>query len=364
MPVDQFSARWTGVYKADKDGTVKFQLAGDDGYRLFVNDKLITGDWGNHSFSTRSAFMQVSAGEIYRLRIEYFDNVGEATVCFQAGMMDEERLASSLKHARNVIVCAGFNSSTEGEGFDRPFALSYGQEYLINKVASLHDNVAVVVNAGGGIDFRNWGQSVQAILMAWYPGQEGGKALAEIITGKLSPSGKLPVSIEEKWEDNPVYGNYYDNRNVPHKRVQYAEGVFVGYRGYDRNGKQPLYPFGYGLSYSSFEYSNLSVEKTGGSRVTVSFDIKNTGKMDAAEAAQVYVRDVECSVPRPLKELKGYDKVYLKKGETKRVRILLDEEAFAYYDVESHRFVVEKGTFEILAGPSSADLPLKATVVL
>ncbi len=98
-------------------------------------------------------------------------------------MMDEERLASSLKHARNVIVCAGFNSSTEGEGFDRPFALSYGQEYLINKVASLHDNVAVVVNAGGGIDFRNWGQSVQAILMAWYPGQEGGKALAEIITG-------------------------------------------------------------------------------------------------------------------------------------------------------------------------------------
>jgi beta-glucosidase len=345
-------------------GTVKFQLAGDDGYRLFVNDKLITGDWGNHSFSTRSAFMQVSAGEIYRLRIEYFDNVGEATVSFQAGMMDEERLASSLKHARNVIVCAGFNSSTEGEGFDRPFALSYGQEYLINKVASLHDNVAVVVNAGGGIDFRNWGQSVQAILMAWYPGQEGGKALAEIITGKLSPSGKLPVSIEEKWEDNPVYGNYYDNRNVPHKRVQYAEGVFVGYRGYDRNGKQPLYPFGYGLSYSSFEYSNLSVEKTGGSRVTVSFDIKNTGKMDAAEAAQVYVRDVECSVPRPLKELKGYDKVYLKKGETKRVRILLDEEAFAYYDVESHRFVVEKGTFEILAGPSSADLPLKATVVL
>ena len=364
MPVDQFSARWTGVYKADKDGTVKFQLAGDDGYRLFVNDKLITGDWGNHSFSTRSAFMQVSAGEIYRLRIEYFDNVGEATVSFQAGMMDEERLASSLKHARNIVVCAGFNSSTEGEGFDRPFALSYGQEYLINKVASLHDNVAVVVNAGGGIDFRNWGQNVQAILMAWYPGQEGGKALAEIITGKLSPSGKLPVSIEEKWEDNPVYGNYYDNRNVPHKRVQYAEGVFVGYRGYDRNGKQPLYPFGYGLSYSSFEYSNLSVEKTGGSRVTVSFDIKNTGKMDAAEAAQVYVRDVECSVPRPLKELKGYDKVYLKKGETKRVRILLDEEAFAYYDVESHRFVVEKGTFEILAGPSSADLPLKATVVL
>lgn len=289
-------------------------MAGDDGYRLFVNDKMVTGDWGNHSFSTRSAFMQVKAGELYKLRIEYFDNAGEATVKFQAGMLDEERLSASLRRAANVIVCAGFNSSTEGEGFDRPFALSHGQEYLINKVASLHKNVTVVVNAGGGIDFRNWGKNVQAVLMAWYPGQEGGKAIAEIITGKLSPSGKLPVSIEERWEDNPVYDNYYDNRNVPHKRVQYAEGVFVGYRGYDRTGKRPLYPFGYGLSYSRFEYSDMTVEKLGDNRFSVRFDVKNIGNMDAAEVVQVYVRDVKSSVPRPLKELKGYDKVYLKKG--------------------------------------------------
>lgn len=364
MPVDQFSVCWNGVYRADKDGTLKFQLAGDDGYRLFVNGKLITGDWGNHSFSTRSAFMQVKAGEAYKLRIEYFDNVGEATVSFQAGMMDEERLGASLKRADNVVVCVGFNSSTEGEGFDRPFALSHGQEYLINKVASLHKNVTVVVNAGGGIDFRNWGQHVQAILMAWYPGQEGGKALAEIITGKLSPSGKLPISIEEKWEDNPVYNNYYDIRNVPHKRVQYAEGVFVGYRGYDRTGKQPLYPFGYGLSYSSFEYSHMTVNKVGNDRVTVSLEVKNTGKMDAAEIVQVYVQDIKSSVPRPLKELKGYDKVYLKKGETGRVTISLDKDAFAFYDINSRQFVVERGEFAILAGPSSNDLPLKETIIL
>ena len=173
-------------------------------------------------------------------------------------------MASSLKHAQECYCYVpGSTAVQKVKGSTVRLHCHTGREYLINKVASLHDNVAVVVNAGGGIDFRNWGQSVQAILMAWYPGQEGGKALAEIITGKLSPSGKLPVGIEEKWEDNPVYGNYYDNRNVPHKRVQYAEGVFVGYRGYDRNGKQPLYRFGYGLSYSSFEYSNLSVEKTG-----------------------------------------------------------------------------------------------------
>ena len=273
---------------------------------------------------------------------------------------------TSYKETGAAVAEEGSVSDMEcGEGFDRASLSLLGrQQELLESLQKTGKPLIVVYIEGRPLE-KNWASEyADALLTAYYPGQEGGKALAEIITGKLSPSGKLPVSIEEKWEDNPVYGNYYDNRNVPHKRVQYAEGVFVGYRGYDRNGKQPLYPFGYGLSYSSFEYSNLSVEKTGGSRVTVSFDIKNTGKMDAAEAAQVYVRDVECSVPRPLKELKGYDKVYLKKGETKRVRILLDEEAFAYYDVESHRFVVEKGTFEILAGPSSADLPLKATVVL
>lgn len=364
MPTDQFSARWTGVYRAQKDGTIKFQLAGDDGYRLFVNDQLITGDWGNHSYSTRSAFMEVKAGEIYKFRMEYFDNVGEATVSFRAGMMDEAQLATSLKRAQNVIVCAGFNSSTEGEGFDRPFALSHGQEYLINKVGSLHNNVTVIVNAGGGIDFRNWGKNVQSILLAWYPGQEGGQALAEIITGKISPSGKLPISIEEKWEDNPTFNSYYDNRNVAHKRVQYTEGIFVGYRGYDQTGKKPLYPFGYGLSYSSFAYSNLTAEKTGTNSVTVSFDIKNTGKTDAAEIAQVYVSDIHSSVPRPLKELKGYDKVYLKSGESKRISISLSKEAFAFYDIHTHQFVVEPGAFKIQIGPSSADLPLTTTLNL
>ena len=135
-------------------------------------------------------------------------------------------------------------------------------------------------------------------------------------------------------------------------------------QGYDRSGKEPFYPFGYGLSYSTFAYSNLAVEKTGEHQVTVSFDIKNTGKMDASEIAQVYVHDVESSVPRPLKELKGYDKVFLKKGETQRLSIVLNEDAFSYYDMNQHRFVVEKGVFEILVGPASNQLPLKAAIEL
>lgn len=364
LPDDKYSACWTAVYRPRTSGTVQFQLAGDDGYRLFVNDRLLTGDWGNHSYSTRNAFMQVEAGQEYRLRVEYFDNAGEATIRFHAGMLDEALLVSALKQADNVIVCVGFNSSIEGEGFDRPFALPYGQEYLIDKVTTLHDKVTVVVNSGGGIDFRNWGAKAEAVLMAWYPGQEGGQALAEIITGRISPSGKLPITIEKRWEDNPVCASYYDNRNVPHKRVQYAEGVFVGYRGYEHTGTQPLYPFGYGLSYSQFQYSNLTIRKVGDNLVRVAFDLKNTGKVDAAEVAQIYVGDVLASVPRPKKELKGYEKVFLKRGEQKRISLLLDAEAFAYYDVCTQQFVVESGDFDIWVGSSSAVLPLHGRVKL
>jgi hypothetical protein len=174
----------------------------------------------------------------------------------------------------------------------------------------------------------------------------------------------LPISIEEKWENNPVYNSYYDKRDVTHRRVLYSEGVFTGYRGYDKSGKKPLFPFGFGLSYTTFSYSNLSLEKSGENKVKVSFDVKNTGKVDGSEVAQVYVHDVQASVPQPLKELKGYEKVYLKHGETKRVTVELDEEAFSFYDVNKHGFVVEPGDFDIMVGSSSAELPLHKVITL
>jgi beta-glucosidase len=206
---------------------------------------------------------------------------------------------------------------------------------------------------------------VKAIVMAWYSGQEGGRAVAEILTGVISPSGKLPISIEHRWEDNPVSKSYYENMKfAEYKRTQYSEGIFMGYRGYDKSGIKPLYPFGYGLSYTTFAYDNLIVEKNGVNRIKVTFDISNTGKMDAAEVAQVYVHDVKSSVPRPYKELKGYEKVFLKKGETKRVTIELEDDAFSYYDMDKQRFVVEKGDFEILVGTSSECLPLKGSITL
>ena len=358
MPDDGFSATWTGVYKAEDSGTVRVKMAGDDGYRLYVNGKLIGGDWGNHSLTTRSVFFEVEAGKTYDLKFDFYDNAGEATVVFEAGLMNKAKLEASLRAASDVLYCAGFNSSTEGEGWERPFTLPADQIRMMNLVSSMHDRVTVAVNAGGGVDFNGWSENVEAVLMAWHPGQEGGQALAEILTGKVSPSGKLPISIESRWEDNPVHDSYYDHD----KRVTYTEGVFVGYRGYDRTGKTPKYPFGYGLSYTDFEYSGLEVRKAGKNVYEVSFDIANTGSMDAYETAQVYVGDPEASVKRPLKELKGYEKIFVKAGETVRVSVELDSEAFAFYDVDTESFVIEPGEFIISAGPSSAELPLSATL--
>lgn len=364
FPVDGFSVRWTSGYVAQTDGLLKVCIGGDDGYRLFMNDKQIAGDWGNHAYSSREVVLEVKAGKEYRFKVEYYDNSWSALVRFEAYKLNEERLRKELAKVKNVVLCTGFNSDIEGEGFDRSFALPRHQEMFIKKIAALHPNLIVVLNAGGGVDLSAWGDVAKAIVMAWYPGQEGGRAIAEILSGKISPSGKLPISIERKWEDNPVYGSYYENLKADYKRVDYSEGVFVGYRGYDRSGKEPLYPFGYGLSYSTFVYSNLIVEKIADHRMKVSFDIKNIGRMDASEVAQVYVHDVVASVPRPLKELKGYEKVFLKKGETKRLSIELNEDAFSYYDMDRHRFIIEKGDFEIWVGPVSNRLPLRATIRL
>ena len=366
FPADGFSVRWTATYVPVTNGLVRMTMCGRGGYRAYINDQLICTD----HLPEREQVIEVEAGKKYRLRVEYHNYGGDSRIGLKAGRLNESLLKQTLAKAKNVVLCVGFNNGDEdggieGEGADRSFALPKPRLELIRKVTSLHDNVVVVVNAGGGIDFSDWGDKVKAIVMAWYSGQEGGRAVAEILTGVISPSGKLPISIEHRWEDNPVSKSYYENMKfVEYKRTQYSEGIFMGYRGYDKSGIKPLYPFGYGLSYTTFAYGNLMVEKNGVNRVKVTFDISNTGKMDAAEVAQVYVHDVKSSVPRPYKELKGYEKVFLKKGETKRVTIELEDDAFSYYDMDKQRFVVEKGDFEILVGTSSECLPLKGSITL
>ena len=289
------------------------------------------------------------------------------TVSVTEGVGEFYKLIPDAAKADAVVYCAGFNSDTEHEGSDRPFELPSEQIAEIDSIASLNPNLVIVVNAGGGVDFNPLLAKAKAVLMAWYPGQQGGRAVAEILSGEVNPSGRLPVTVEKRLEDNPVFNNYYCNTerlwNSP-ERVTYFEGVFVGYRGYDRAGTEPLFPFGYGLSYTDFSFSDIAAEKLSDGRVRVTASEKNTGKRAGAEVVQLYVNDAKARVPRPEKELKGYEKVYLEPGETRQVEFILDSEAFAFYDMDLHEFVVESGVFNILLGASSRDIRLSTAVTL
>lgn len=271
-----------------------------------------------------------------------------------------------IRSADAVIYCGGFNSDIEHEDGDRPFEIPAAQTAQMHSAVELNPNLITVINAGGGVRFADFDDISRATLMAWYPGQAGGQAIAEILTGATNPSGHLPISIEARPEDNPTFDSYYENvfRNLhsPYSRVCYSEGVFVGYRGYERNGVRPLYPFGFGLSYTTFEFSDLSVSTPEGGKVKVTFRIRNTGKRDGATAAQVYVGECSPTLARPKKELKGYEKIFLKSGEVKEISIVLDDEAFSHYDTALHDFIVTPGEYRILVGDSSLNLPLNATV--
>lgn len=366
MPDDNFSIVWTSVYSSPRDEKLRISVGGDDGYRLSVNDSVVASHWGNHAYDQRMISFPVKKGELYDFKLEYFDSAGEARVDLDTRSLNRKKMLKALAKADNIVINTGFNSDLESEGFDRSFGLPQYEEEFIKEISEINPNVVVVMNSGGAVDLLPWKDSAKGIIMAWYPGQEGGTALAEILTGKISPSGKLPFTYYATLEDSPAHGNYYANRTTGDecKHIEYREGIFHGYRGSDVNNVQPLYPFGYGLSYSDFVFSNLKVNKIGETEVEITFDIKNNGKKEAAEVAQVYVGDIECSVKRPQKELKGFEKINLKPGEKRTVKIVLDEEAFAFYDTKSKSFIVEPGEFEILVGNSSANLPLTAKIRL
>jgi len=227
------------------------------------------------------------------------------------------------------------------------------------------------MTSGGNIDVSSWIDHVGGLLELWYPGEQGGKALAEIIFGEVNPSGHLPATFEKRWEDNPTYANYYPEKGTV--RVTYKEGIFVGYRGYEHNGVKPQFPFGYGLSYTTFKFSNLSVAPATASTVassgrpalyTVTFDVSNTGPRAGAEVAQVYVGENTPKVPRPGKELKGFARVELAPGETKHVSVSLDARAFAFYDVTAKVWQADSGTYTITVGDSSVETSLSGSVSL
>jgi beta-glucosidase len=364
------STRWTGYFVPRSSGSHILSVGGiseRSGCRAFVDDKLVLDNWDMARARLARAAIPLEAGTPHKVRLEHWSggrpaNLSLALTAEQTIVDPAVRQVAARADAALVFV--GFDPTSESEGADRTFALPLGQDDLIDQVVSANKNTIVVVTAGGAVDMSRWLDRVPALLQAWYAGQESGRALPQIVFGEVSPSGKLPVTFERHWEDSAVHLTYYP-QNPGEKKVTYKEGVFVGYRHFDKTGTKPMFPFGYGLSYTTFAYGNLSIspattDLTRG--VTVSFDVTNTGTREGAEVAQLYVSDPHATVPRPPKELKGFAKLLLKPGEKRRASIELDRRAFSYYDVNGRQWKVDRGDFEVLVGPSSARIELRGQV--
>jgi len=365
------SVRWTGFYVAKAAGTydVFAQGPGEDGaYHVFIDDKLVLDNWLRATALVNHKPVELSAGP-HKILIELRRTFGDPNLRFgivDPAAMVKPEVKTLATHADAVVLAVGFDGTSESEGSDRTFTLPPAQDALIAAALAANMKTVVVITSGGAVDMTLWIAHTPALLESWYPGQEAGTALADILFGQVNPSGKLPVTFDRNLEDSAVAHSYYADP-PENKNVRYSEGVFVGYRHYDKSGSKPAFPFGYGLSYTTFKYSNLSVTPQSAdlsSPVMVSFDVTNTGSREGAEVAEVYVGDTHARVPRPVKELKGFSKVMLKPDETRHVQVSLDRRAFSYYDVEKKDWAAAPGEFAILVGGSSDNTPLRGTFVL
>ncbi|HEY5234446.1 MAG TPA: glycoside hydrolase family 3 C-terminal domain-containing protein [Verrucomicrobiae bacterium] len=274
-----------------------------------------------------------------------------------------ERAIAAAKAADVVIYVGGLNHDRgfDCEGADRAdMKLPYGQDELIQKIAAANPKTIVVLD-GTMVEMDSWLDNVPALLQAWYPGMEGGNALARVLFGDVNPSGKLPATFPKKLSDTPAYAFGAGAYPGTNGTVAYAEGLLVGYRWYDTKNIGPQFPFGFGLSYTTFEYSNLKLIPGDGTNeiVAAQFEIENTGKRAGAEVAQLYVHEKNPRLTRPEKELKGFRKVFLRPGEKQTVSIPLTRGAFAYYDPAQNGWVAQSDSFEIQVGSSSRDLRLR-----
>jgi beta-glucosidase len=361
---DRIAVRWSGYYVAKKSGRQRFIVAaaGSDSYKLYVDGKLAVDQAQRDGQSPGDYDLEMEAGKAVAVRLEYFASTNRPTVCFTAlptADLIEPDAAKIAAMADVAVVSVGFQPSTESEGHDRTWRLPTGQNELIQVVTAANPKTIVMLTAGGGVDTNQWLEKTPAFLHTWYGGQEAGRALPRVLFGEVNPSGKLPITFEKHLEDNPAYKTYGPEKDT--LNVKYTEGVFVGYRHYSPDQTQPLFPFGFGLSYTSFEFSNLSVTPGAAkAEATVTFNVRNTGNRAGAEVAQVYVSEPGAKVKRPFEELKGFARVELAAGETKQVAIPLDRRSFAYWDSAKHDWTVDAAKFVIHVGDSSVSLPLEA----
>jgi beta-glucosidase len=312
--------------------------------------------------------VQLKAGQGYPITIDYKWPTARPDAPFeicQLGMRQPsgtiEEAVDLARDADAVLLIVGSAASTESEGYDRDtIDLPGRQDELVEAILAVNPNAVVVVNAGSPVAMP-WIDKAKAVLLAWLPGEEGPDAMADLVFGKAAPSGRLPVTFPARLEDNPSFP-FYPGGDVS----DYGEGLFIGYRHYDRSNVPPAFAFGHGLTYTRFDYAGLIAPAQAkiGDRVLVSVTITNTGDRAGQEAVQLYVGPRAPSLPRPLKELKGFEKVALESGESKTVHFELSAPDFSFFDSNSNSWRVDDGAYDIFVGASAADLKLNAVVNL
>lgn len=360
QPETNFSIRWSGVLAPTVSDEYSFEVSGDDGYRLYINGKQVINEWRSEQYRRTKYSCPLEAGKQYDIRLDYFQAGGDARVnmVWEQQHAKTNPLIEKLNKADLVVASFGYFDYIEGENRDRPFGLPYDEERMVNTVIQTKTPIIGVVNSGGNIDMQSWEPKMDGLLWAWYAGQDAGKVIARTLFGSINPSGKLPITFEKQWEDNPVYLSHYDSDGDKH--IAYEEGIFVGYRGYDKLKRNVQYPFGYGLSYTSFKLSDLSIDipqKDGSVEVTCK--LTNTGKRDGSQVVQLYIGKQGGIVERPEKELRQFKKVFLKPGESTTVVLKSSNEAFMYYSVNQKKFVTDAGKYNVMVGYSSRDIQLQ-----
>ncbi|MGE5598772.1 MAG: glycoside hydrolase family 3 C-terminal domain-containing protein [Bacteroidota bacterium] len=368
-----FSACWSGRMTAENTGPHTFALSSTGRCRFYLDGQLrleIPAQTAADQTRDLRETVQVdlTAGRVYEVKVEYVKGAAEDFTHVRLGVAHTPadgvllaRAAALARRADAAVVFVGMPEGFETEGADRPhLSLPGGPDELGRAVAAANKRTIVVLNSGAPVTLP-WLEEVPAVLLAHYPGQEGGHAVASILTGAVNPSGRLTATYPRRLADNPSYTNYPGGREV-----RYGEGIFVGYRYYEAKDVTPLFPFGHGLSYTDFAYGDLRAPSIvrRGEPVEISLMVKNIGRSAGKEVVQLYVADKEASLPRPVKELKGFVKVALAPGEEKAVRFILDERAFSFYHPYRGQWVAEPGEFEILAGSSSADIRARASLKL
>ena len=358
LPKSPMSIRWTGDLVPTVTGEYVLNFTSDDGVRVWLDDKLILEDWTVHPKHDEKAIVNLEKGKTYKLRVDYFDNGGDCIARLNwlvprsdSNMFEElyGGAARIVKDADMVIAVMGINQSIEREGQDRnSLGLPKDQEMFLREASKVNPNIVLVLVAGSSMGIEWESENLPAIIDAWYPGEQGGTAIAEVLFGDYNPAGRLPLTFYRSIDDLPDF-NDYDVKN--NRTYMYFTG-------------KPLYAFGHGLSYTKFDYRNLKVSDSGDS-ITVTFNIRNSGHRDGDEVAQVYVRFPEIEgVKTPIKQLKGFKRVNIRKGATERVEITVPKSELRLWDDSKKQFYTPKGTYNFLVGKSSDNIVLQSPVTI